>query len=191
MWTAHIKFVKAMEEERKLLWDVLSQRVPSRHVNEWLDDSFEVGVERESYSQVYLTTFYLIHPLNIRCRPSMSIYTKFRTGCHLLLCSSECPLFQVFHTTAEDPKLGSKFSKFKLYDPLRFVIVLLNFVREDSSLILTSGERQQLTDHSPSATKEQRGMSSHGFSMFLSGDLTGFAQAANIVFTSVARISRN
>ena len=114
----------------------------------------------------------------------MGIHTKFHTGCHLLLCSPpECPLFQVFHTAADDPKLGSKFSKFKLYDPLRFVVVLLNFVREDSSLILTSGERQQLTDHPPSAAKVQKGMSWHRVSMFLSGDLTVFAQVANIVFT--------
>lgn len=172
-----------MEDERKLLWDVLSQRVPSRHVNEWLDDSFEVGIENESYSQVYLTAFCLIHSLNMKCRRIMSIHTKFHTGYHLLLCSPPgCPLSQAFHTAADDPKGGSKFSKFKQYDPLRFVVVLLNFVREDSSLILTCGERQQLTDHPPSAAKVQKGMSWHGVSMFLSGDLTGFARATTIFY---------
>ena len=32
-----------MEAEWKLLQDVISLRVPARDVNEWLEDSFEVG----------------------------------------------------------------------------------------------------------------------------------------------------
>lgn len=47
---------------------------------------------------------------------------------------------------AEDMK--NKHSKFKQYDPLSFVVTILNFLREDTApLLAPSGERSQTIDH--------------------------------------------
>ena len=57
------------------------------------------------------------------------------------------------------PTLESSFrySKFERYEPLSFVVVLLNFVREDSAPILTYGERSQVTDPAAPASTAKEG----------------------------------
>lgn len=48
-------------------------------------------------------------------------------------------------------------SDFKQYDRLSFVVVLLNFLREDAAALLRPGDRWQTADHSCQAGTRQDG----------------------------------
>lgn len=52
---------------------------------------------------------------------------------------------------------SSLHAKFKQYDRLRFVVVVLNYVRGDTAPLLTPGECVQIADHLPSTSAKQEG----------------------------------
>ncbi|CAM9205681.1 unnamed protein product, partial [Sphacelaria rigidula] len=52
-------------------------------------------------------------------------------------------------------------SDFKQYDRLSFVVVLLNFLREDAAALLRPGDRWQTADHSCQAGTRQDGATGH------------------------------
>lgn len=68
------------------------------------------------------------------------------------------------HEAERDSNCG-RYSKFKQYDPLTFVVTILNFLREDTALLLApSGERPQTVEHPSPACPAVNGGRAGGWS---------------------------